>query len=116
MKRRTLPRFTLHIDEAAVVLHDAISNCEAEARSLSRRLGGEKRLEHPAADEVGHPCSIIDDGNAHIRRGDGLFEPFPKCFAILQRCDNGQGPRPRLGARFEDCVAAVDAEVEEDLP
>src|SRR2546423_682848 len=84
-------------DRAVVGLDDSVAHAEPQTRSLSRRFGGEERLEHTLCDGWLHAMTGI--------RHDDLYHPL---LALRQ-------DRQMANLRSLHCRLGVDEQVEEHL-
>src|SRR5207247_6987055 len=63
---RALPWLAVHLDTAAVLLHQAVHRGQPQARSLPGRLGRETRFEDARLRVLVHPAPGVADGEAHV--------------------------------------------------
>jgi hypothetical protein len=108
--RRARPGLAVDLEEAAVLRDDAVDRGEPQARPLALRLGGEEGLEEVRQGRRVHPAPGVADREPHVLPGDGLH--VAGAVRLAQRVAAGLDGHP---AGAVDRVAAVDAEVGEDL-
>ena len=66
LEGRSLARFAVDVDEAVVLLDDAVDRGQAQAGALAHLLGGEERLEDVVQGLLVHAAAVVADGQQHI--------------------------------------------------
>ena len=70
LEGRSLARLAVDIDEAVVLLDDAVDRGQPQAGALAHLLGGEERLEELCQRLLVHAAAVVADGQQHILAGD----------------------------------------------
>ena len=70
LEGRALSRLAVNIDEAVVLLHDAVHRGKAHAGTLSNLLGGEKGLKDLLTGLFVHAAAIVADRKKDVLPGD----------------------------------------------
>lgn len=91
-----------------MLLHDSTDGGEAEAGTDIRGLGGEERIEGAREDTVIHAGAVVCDGELDAIRAVAGDEAGGEG-------DGGDVVALCLLGAFEDRIACVDDEVDEDL-
>lgn len=105
-----LPRFTVDVDESAMLLDDAIHGGKPHAAALAAILGGEEWLEDTVASFRVHACAGIGDGKDGVRTGEDAG--IEAAVGIVEDRHFGfNGETTPIGHG----VVSVEAEVHEDL-
>ncbi len=69
-ERRSLARLAVDVDEAVVLLDDAVDRGQPEAGALADVLGGEERLEEVGQRLLVHAAAVVAHGQQHVLAGD----------------------------------------------
>ena len=110
LHRGSLAQFALHVNEASVLLHQAVDHRHAEARSVPSLLGGEERLENLRQHLLIHSGAGVGRREANVLTGIA-----PAVLCPVRRIQ----PRvPRLQAQYATVrhgVSRVGRQIDHDL-
>ena len=107
LDRRALPRLRVDLYVTAGLFDEAEHLRQAEARALTRILGGEKRIEGFRQHFRGHSGARIRDGDQHVLAGrDAGMKPR---VAVVEMAI---GRLDRQTAAFGHRISGVDAKIE----
>src|SRR5512141_2274057 len=106
----SVPRLAGDIDEAIVLLDDAIDGSKPQADALSDLLGREERLEDMRLRFLVHAAAVVADGEPHIVAGARAIANGATG-TVQRRVSRLDGQVADAGDR----VPGVDAQASEDL-
>ena len=70
LEGRALARLAVDVDEAVVLLDDAVDRGQPQAGAFAHLLGGEKRLEDVVQGLLVHAAAVVAHRQQHILAGD----------------------------------------------
>ena len=103
-------RLAVDIDEAVVLLDDAVNRGQPQAGAFAHLLGGEKRLEQIVQGLMIHAAAVVADGQQHIIAGDKA-----RVMGAVVLVESDVARFDGDFASVRDGVPGVDAEVGQDL-
>ena len=110
LEGRAFPWFAVDVDEAVVLLDDAVDRGQPQAGSLPHLLGGEKRFEDLVEGFLVHAAAVVAYGQQHILPGDK-----PRVIGAVGLVEGGVFRFDGDLADSGDGVPGVDAQIGQDL-